>query len=61
MKPLNLKNYKPVDFVFSRVDPRKYTIPDKFADNSFEAKAVNGTGGDSYGGWSNTKLHDKQG
>ena len=57
------KKMKPVDFVFARVDPRKYvgSIPDKFMDNSFEAKEKYGKGGDSYGGWSNSKLNDKQG
>lgn len=60
-----LKAPKPAnEFAFKRIDPTKFanTISHKFADNSFEAKARFGTeGGDSYGSWSNSKLHDKKG
>ena len=48
--------------VFKRIDPTKFQqIANHFADNSFEAKAKFGQGGDSYGGWSNSKLSDKHG
>ena len=51
------------DFHFKRINTSKYTnmIDNKFVDNSFEAKARFGKGGDSYGEWSNSKLADKQG
>ena len=48
--------------LFKRIDSSKYTdIATHFRDNSFEAKAKFGQGGDSYGAWSNSKLHDKHG
>ena len=48
---------------FKRIDTSKFQtgINHKFVDNSFEAKARFGQGGDSYGSWSNSKLHDKKG
>ena len=47
---------------FKRINTAKVTnIADHFVDNSFEAKARFGKGGDSYGAWSNSKLHDKHG
>ena len=58
----NGKNAK--DYLFKRIDTSKFhnKLSDAFADTSFEAKARYGRGGgDSYGGWSNSKLHDKQG
>lgn len=50
-------------YLFKRIDTSKYDskISEKFADNSFEAKARFGKGGDSYGSWSNSKLADKRG
>jgi len=49
-------------FTFKRVDETKFTnIANHFADNTFEAKAKFGQGGDSYGSWSNSKLADKHG
>ena len=36
-------------------------IANHFADNTFEAKAKFGQGGDSYGSWSNDKLATKKG
>ena len=59
---------KKTDFVFSRVDARRFEgkIADHFMDTSFEAKQRYGQSankgeksGDSYGEWSNTKLADK--
>ena len=51
------------EYLFKRINTSKYDdkISAAFADNSFEAKARFGKGGDSYGSWSNSKLHDKQG
>lgn len=51
------------DYHFKRINASKYTdkIQQHFIDNSFEAKARFGQGGDSYGAWSNSKLHDKKG
>lgn len=48
---------------FKRINTALYDskISEKFADNSFEAKARFGKGGDSYGSWSNSKLADKKG
>ena len=48
--------------LFKRIDESKFqNIQTHFQDNSFEAKARFGQGGDSYGAWSNSKLHDKHG
>ena len=46
------------EVVFKRVDESKFKdkIAANFQDNSFEAKARFGQGGDSYGSWSNSKL-----
>ena len=54
---------KPKEFLFKRINTSKFNnaIKEQFADNSFEAKARFGNGGDSYGSWSNSKLADKQG
>ena len=54
---------KPKDYHFKRIDTSKFSnnIAAHFQDNSFEAKARFGKGGDSYGSWSNSKLHDKKG
>ena len=51
------------DMVFKRIDETKFTnkFEHNFADCSFEAKERFGQGGDSYGSWSNEKLHTKQG
>ena len=51
------------EYTFKRIDATKFTnkIQNQFVDNSFEAKARFGKGGDSYGAWSNSKLHDKKG
>ncbi len=58
------KETKPAgDYHFKRINASKFTdkIQSHFIDNSFEAKARFGQGGDSYGAWSNSKLHDKKG
>lgn len=58
------KEAKPAgDYHFKRINASKFTdkIQSHFVDNSFEAKARFGQGGDSYGAWSNSKLHDKKG
>ena len=57
-KPAAAKEYH-----FKRIDATKFNnkISNKFVDNSFEAKERFGKGGDSYGAWSNSKLHDKKG
>ena len=55
---------KPVkEYHFKRINASQFNnkIENKFVDNSFEAKARFGQGGDSYGSWSNSKLHDKKG
>ena len=51
------------DYLFKRINTAIYDekIASHFVDNSFEAKARFGKGGDSYGAWSNSKLYDKQG
>ena len=51
------------EYTFKRIDTTKFTnkIQNQFVDNSFEAKARFGKGGDSYGAWSNSKLYDKKG
>lgn len=51
------------EYHFKRINASKFNnkIDNKFVDNSFEAKARFGQGGDSYGSWSNSKLHDKKG
>lgn len=47
---------------FKRIDASKFTnIENHFADNTFEAKQKFGEAGDTYGGWSNSKLADKHG
>ena len=53
----------PTEVKFKRIDESKFAdkIAHHFQDNSFEAKARFGQGGDSYGGWSNARLHDKHG
>ena len=51
------------EVLFKRIDASKFNnkISTQFQDNSFEAKARFGEAGDTYGGWSNSKLHDKHG
>ena len=51
------------EVLFKRIDQSKFenNIQREFQDNSFEAKARFGQGGDSYGAWSNSRLHDKHG
>ena len=53
------KFMKPVgDFKFKRIDESKFEgkIGAQFQNNTFEAKALFGQGGDSYGTWANNKL-----
>lgn len=52
-----------VEVKFKRIDETKFKdkIAHHFQDNTFEAKAKFGQGGDTYGSWSNSKLHDKHG
>jgi hypothetical protein len=54
----------PQAYHFKRINTAKFAngvIDNKFVDNTFEAKARFGQGGDSYGSWSNSKLADKKG
>ena len=48
---LEVKERKPLDFKFARIDASKFEgkIKDCFMDNTFEAKEKFGKGGDSYG------------
>jgi hypothetical protein len=49
--------------LFKRCDPSKWenNIHSQLRDNTFEAKARFGQGGDSYGAWSSEKLSKVQG
>ena len=50
------------DFKFERINADKYTgLTGAAKDNSYEAKALFGTTGDTYGDWSNQQLKDKVG
>ena len=56
-KVKGVKEYK-----FSRLDSAKYdNLLGAAKDNSYEAKKLFGTTGDTYGDWSNDKLKDKVG
>ena len=50
------------EFKFSRINEEKYqNLTGAYADYSYEAKKKYGQTGDTYGDWSNSKLHDKHG